>query len=123
MNLIFAVPIILAMLRELDGHAIETSEEANEKIGLHEISDRGCPPTGCVRGCRDFRYTYPCSEWDIERKIQCSHYLKSGHRCDFTCSKNENPGENKFLENELVWTLVENQAQPCVMLNDLGILY
>ena len=45
-KLIFAVPILLAMLRELDGYAIETSEEGNEKIGLHEIFDRkNCPMT------------------------------------------------------------------------------
>ena len=117
MNLIFAVPIILAMLRELDGYAIETSEEANEKIGLHEISDRAA----CDLQRGDFDHTRLCTRAQFNAKIQCSHYLMSGHRCDFTCSQNSFPASWQFVRG-MVWKLNENQAHQCKLLYDLGIL-
>ena len=60
-RLILAVPILLAMISQLDGYAVETSDEANKIIGLHEISDRhgacsgACPVNGAIR----FSYGMP----------------------------------------------------------------
>ena len=74
-KLIFAVPILLAMLGDLDGYAIETSEEANEKIGPHEIFDRAnCPMTmwsSCTvegeRCERDERCSFTCKKFGSQK--------------------------------------------------------
>ena len=84
MKLIFAVPILLAMFRELDGYGIDTRQMPKEKIGLPEISDEkypiGFPTKTCAGG-------KPChAAGEICHTIY--RIWKWGFLCQFTCSKN-----------------------------------